>query len=91
MTPWRRAVTPVLLTLGLAATPAPLPAQAPKFGGVLTPMQREELPQGLSIIETSTIANLVPHHSLSCPTRSASVVEPTMSTKRKNRSCWRDR
>ncbi len=51
-------MTVVLAALGLLAAPAALFAQTqtPKYGGVLTLMQREELPQGLSILETSTIA-----------------------------------
>jgi len=60
MTLWRWTTTVTLLALGLAATPAALLAQTPKYGGVLTLMQREELPQGLSIIETSTIATVWP-------------------------------
>jgi len=35
-------------------------ADTPKYGGVLNLMQREELPQGLSIHETSTIATVWP-------------------------------
>ena len=38
----------------------PALAQAPKHGGILNVMQREELPQGLSIHETSTIATVWP-------------------------------
>ena len=59
MIPWRLAAT-LILTLVALATPTALPAQTPKYGGVLTVMQREELPQGLSIIETSTIATVWP-------------------------------
>jgi peptide/nickel transport system substrate-binding protein len=60
MTLWRVATAAMLLTLGLAAAPPAVPAQTPKHGGVLTLMQREELPQGLSILETSTIATVWP-------------------------------
>ena len=47
----------VAVAMGSAATAL---AQAPKHGGVLNVMQREELPQGLSIHETSTIATVWP-------------------------------
>ncbi|HWO06445.1 MAG TPA: ABC transporter substrate-binding protein, partial [Methylomirabilota bacterium] len=62
MTRWRSTMTVVLAALGLLAAPAALVAQTqtPKYGGVLTLMQREELPQGLSILETSTIATVWP-------------------------------
>jgi peptide/nickel transport system substrate-binding protein len=50
----------LLLVAAVAGAPAPLLGQAPKHGGVLTVMQREELPQGLSILETSTIATVWP-------------------------------
>jgi peptide/nickel transport system substrate-binding protein len=62
MTWWRSTTTAILLALGLLAAPAALFAQTqnPKYGGVLTLMQREELPQGLSILETSTIATVWP-------------------------------
>ena len=60
MTGWRSTTTAALLALGVLAAPAGLLAQTPKYGGVLTLMQREELPQGLSIIETSTIATVWP-------------------------------
>jgi peptide/nickel transport system substrate-binding protein len=53
----RGTVAAVLLAL-VAASPAL--GQAPKPGGVLNLMQREELPQGLSIHETSTIATVWP-------------------------------
>jgi hypothetical protein len=50
--------------IGLAvvamAAAASAPADTPKYGGVLNLMQREELPQGLSIHETSTIATVWP-------------------------------
>ena len=60
MTRWRSTTTALLLVAGLASLPLPLLAQTPKPGGVLTVMQREELPQGLSILETSTIATVWP-------------------------------
>src|SRR5258705_4058034 len=62
MTRWRSTMTVVLAALGLLAAPAALFAQTqtPKYGGVLALMQREELPQGLSILETSTIATVWP-------------------------------
>ena len=47
----------VAVLMGSAATAL---AQTPKPGGVLNVMQREELPQGLSIHETSTIATVWP-------------------------------
>ena len=40
--------------------PAPAGAPTPKYGGVLNVMQREDLPQGLAIHETSTIAVVWP-------------------------------
>ena len=46
-----------VVALALAAA---APADAPKYGGVLNLMQREELPQGFSIHETSTIATVWP-------------------------------
>jgi peptide/nickel transport system substrate-binding protein len=46
-----------VIALALAAS---VPADAPKYGGVLNLMQREELPQGFSIHETSTIATVWP-------------------------------
>lgn len=48
----------LLITLGL--TLAPAPAEAPKYGGVLNVMQREDPPQGFSIHETSTISTVWP-------------------------------
>jgi hypothetical protein len=43
MTRWRSTTTAVLLALGLAVAPPAVLAQSPKYGGVLTLMQREEL------------------------------------------------
>jgi len=49
------------LSAGVAvASSSAVHAQAPRSGGVLTLMQREELPQGFSIHETSTIASVWP-------------------------------
>jgi peptide/nickel transport system substrate-binding protein len=41
-------------------SPASARAETPKYGGILNVMQREELPQGFSIHETSTIATVWP-------------------------------
>ena len=63
MTWWRSTTTAILLlALGVVAAPGALLAQTPtpKYGGVLTLMQREELPQGFAIHETSTIATVWP-------------------------------
>jgi hypothetical protein len=49
--------TAVAVLLGCATT---APAQTPKSGGVLNVKRHEELPQGLSIHETSTIATVWP-------------------------------
>ena len=54
----------VAVAMGSAATAL---AQAPKHGGVLNVMQREELPQGWGIdhfAQWPHVKNLVPHHSL---------------------------
>jgi peptide/nickel transport system substrate-binding protein len=58
-----------LLGLGIAAsalfgTPITAPAQAPKSGGVLHVMLREDLPQGFAIHETATYSTSFP--SLPC-------------------------
>ena len=60
MTRCRWMWTALLLVAVLTAAAGPLLAQTPQAGGVLTVMQREELPQGLSILETSTIATVWP-------------------------------
>ncbi len=54
--------TPLLvaLALALAGLAAPAPAQTPKPGGVLAIAQREDLPQGFAIHETSTISVVWP-------------------------------
>src|SRR5215813_9250832 len=55
---WRFAFA-VFLLAGAPAVPAAV-GQMPKHGGVLNVMQREELPQGFSIHESSTIATVWP-------------------------------
>src|SRR5229473_564506 len=53
----------IAISLGLAgvvASTTPAPAQAPKSGGHLNLMQREDLSQGFAIHETSTIATSFP-------------------------------
>jgi len=53
----------IAISLGLAgvvASTTPAPAQAPKPGGHLNLMQREDLSQGFAIHETSTIATSFP-------------------------------
>src|SRR5216110_3159170 len=53
----------VLLTLALAppaTSQAPQASQAPKSGGVLSLMLREDLPQGFAIHETATISTVWP-------------------------------
>src|SRR3989338_1446492 len=50
-----------LALLGVVAlTLAPAIGQAPKYGGILNVMQREDPPQGFSIHETSTISTVWP-------------------------------
>ncbi len=56
---WWLAIMVVAAALALDP-PAAVLAQTPKHGGVLNVMQREELPQGFSIHETSTIATVWP-------------------------------
>ncbi len=56
---WRSTMTALAL-VAVVGAPAAAFAQAPKYGGVLNVMQREELPQGFSIHETSTIATVWP-------------------------------
>jgi peptide/nickel transport system substrate-binding protein len=56
---WRSGLPALAVILALSA-PGHLLAQTPRYGGVLNLMQREELPQGLSILETSTIATVWP-------------------------------
>jgi peptide/nickel transport system substrate-binding protein len=55
---WRLAIVAITLASAVAASAAL--GQAPKHGGVLNVMQREELPQGFSIHESSTIATVWP-------------------------------
>jgi peptide/nickel transport system substrate-binding protein len=57
----RAVVVLALLTLVVAAMVAtPAISQTPKSGGVLNVMQREDLPQGFAIHETSTISSVWP-------------------------------
>jgi peptide/nickel transport system substrate-binding protein len=50
-----------LALLGVTAlAPAPATGQAPKYGGTLNLMLREDLPQGFAIHETSTISTVWP-------------------------------
>jgi peptide/nickel transport system substrate-binding protein len=51
----------LIAALGIAlAAASPAAGQAPKSGGVLNVMQREDLPQGFAIHETSTISTVWP-------------------------------
>src|SRR5215469_18144516 len=54
-----RAVTGMVAVVALVLAVS-APADAPKYGGVVNLMQREELAQGLSIHQTSTIATVWP-------------------------------
>ena len=56
----RSLVRLVAALAAVLAVTGPALAQAPRHGGVLNLMQREELPQGLSIHESSTIATVWP-------------------------------
>jgi peptide/nickel transport system substrate-binding protein len=57
----RAFLLPVLFVpLALAAVPPGALAQAPKSGGTLAIIQREDLPQGFAIHETSTISTVWP-------------------------------
>jgi peptide/nickel transport system substrate-binding protein len=61
MSRFRAIVVPALLSLIVAAlVVTPAVSQTPKTGGVLTVMQREDLPQGFAIHETSTISTVWP-------------------------------
>ena len=61
MSPLRGAVVVVVLCVVTAAlVVSPAVSQAPKSGGVLNVMQREDLPQGFAIHETSTISTVWP-------------------------------
>ena len=56
-------IVALAMSLGLAAAfagAAPASAQAPKYGGHLNLMQREDLSQGFAVHETSTIATSFP-------------------------------
>ena len=54
------SVIAVVLTLALVVAGSPAISQAPKSGGVLNVMQREDLAQGFSIHETATISTSWP-------------------------------
>jgi peptide/nickel transport system substrate-binding protein len=54
------ALSIVALVLLAAGLVTPAVSQAPKSGGVLNVMQREDLPQGFSTHETSTISSVWP-------------------------------
>ncbi|OLC14916.1 MAG: hypothetical protein AUH29_09290 [Candidatus Rokubacteria bacterium 13_1_40CM_69_27] len=56
----RVAASLIVVGLVILATGAPAVSQAPKYGGVLNSMQREDLPQGFSIHETGTISTVWP-------------------------------
>jgi peptide/nickel transport system substrate-binding protein len=56
---WQSTMLAVALAMSAACAVNAF-AQAPKHGGVLNLMQREELPQGFSVLETSTIATVWP-------------------------------
>jgi peptide/nickel transport system substrate-binding protein len=55
-----RASATAVLGLALLLAGPPAAGQAPKSGGVLNVMQREDLPQGFSIHETATISTVWP-------------------------------
>jgi peptide/nickel transport system substrate-binding protein len=81
--------------VGLAADTRPVPGREPRRGGILTLMQREELPNGFAIHETATIAtvwpaapcfsNLVVFDPL-VPQESAATVRPELA----ERWSWQD-
>src|SRR5205085_4759253 len=54
------AAIAVLCVVAAALVASPAISQTPKSGGVLTVMQREDLPQGFAIHETSTISTVWP-------------------------------
>ena len=54
------ATVGVVVALGLALLPSVAPGQTPKPGGTLNITQREDLPQGFAIHETSTISSVWP-------------------------------
>ena len=61
MAPRRRLIAVTMLAVALALVPsAPAMSQTPKSGGTLNIMQREDLPQGFAIHETSTISTTWP-------------------------------
>jgi peptide/nickel transport system substrate-binding protein len=53
-------LTVLAITLAFLLPPAVAPAQTPKRGGTLNITQREDLPQGFAIHETSTISTVWP-------------------------------
>jgi len=61
MTPRRRLIVVTMLAVALALVfSGPAVSQTPKSGGTLNIMQREDLPQGFAIHETSTISSTWP-------------------------------
>ena len=54
------AVLGVLSVITAVVVTTPAVSQTPKSGGVLNVMQREDLPQGFAIHETSTISSVWP-------------------------------
>jgi peptide/nickel transport system substrate-binding protein len=58
--PITTATLGVVVALGVALLPAVAPGQTPKPGGTLSVTQREDLPQGFAIHETSTISTVWP-------------------------------
>src|SRR5262249_60293206 len=64
--PVMRRVSPAVaapgaaLAMALGLSPSPARGQAPKTGGSLNVMQREDPPQGFAIHETSTISSVWP-------------------------------
>jgi len=56
----RIVVTLSLVSIAILVAVTPAPAQTPKYGGHLNLMQREDLPQGFAVHETSTIATSFP-------------------------------
>ncbi len=58
--PLARIATSLALALAVSLSAAPVRGQAPKAGGVLSLAQREDLPQGFAIHETSTISTVWP-------------------------------
>ena len=59
MTP-KRSLTLVTILVATLALSGPAMSQAPKSGGSLNVMQREDLPQGFAVHETATISTVWP-------------------------------